>query len=100
MAGATRRRRSGRVTASGDEEGLSTLQRYILAYLRSVNASYARPVRSAELAQQFNITDSYAREQTRPLVVRGLVAVRGGPKGGYYLVGNVASDPKGAAREP
>lgn len=98
MAAATRRRRSGRGGASGEED-LSTLQRYILAYLRSVNASYARPVRSAELAQQFNITDSYAREQTRPLVVKGLVAVRGGPKGGYYLVGNAASGPQEAAQQ-
>ncbi len=88
--------RRGRPVPRGtrDEDGLTTLQRYILAYLRRVNASYARPVRSAELAQQFNITDSYAREQTRPLVVRGLVAVRGGPKGGYYLAGNVTAVPK------
>ncbi|MEW6045231.1 MAG: Rrf2 family transcriptional regulator [Bacillota bacterium] len=79
--------KKGRRKAS-DDPTLTPLQRYILAYLEDVNASYAQPVRSVELARQFNITDSYARGQARALVLKGLVAVRGGPKGGYYLVGN------------
>lgn len=64
---------------------LSGLQRLILAHVVARNARFTHPVNSRDLAQAFNVCPSYAREQARQLVRHGLLEVRPGRKGGYYL---------------
>ncbi|MEW6046063.1 MAG: hypothetical protein AB1609_06220 [Bacillota bacterium] len=81
-------------TTSNDRDVFSqlpVLQRYIIELLKRREATYARPVRSREIASALNICETYAREQARCLVLRGLIQVRPGPRGGYYL------DPPGPA---
>lgn len=61
------------------------LKELILQYLRERHATYATPVRSEELAKAFRICTTYAREQAGALAREGLVGVRAGRGGGYYL---------------
>ena len=57
----------------------------ILKFLKKKEASYASPVDSHSMGQELNITPSYIRGNIRPLLDAGVVDVRMGRKGGYYL---------------
>lgn len=70
----------------GSGVALDMIQDLILEYLRKRSATYSRPVPSRDIADALHICWSYARARTRELVERGMVAVRGGPGGGYYLL--------------
>lgn len=57
----------------------------ILQVLREARATYADPVSSEEIGRRLRLTPSYVRAVARALVRMGLVAVRRGNGGGYYL---------------
>lgn len=63
----------------------SDLQYQILEILSDRKASYAEPVVSRELGLHLNITPSYIRRKIQPLQEEGIVGVRRGKGGGYYL---------------
>lgn len=73
------------VSAMNGREPLTRLQRLILEYVKSRSASYVKPVPSSEIALALRISWTYAREQAHELVKRGMLEVRVGPGGGYYL---------------
>lgn len=62
----------------------TAIQDRILRELQERCSSYAHPVNSQTLSEALNITPSYVREQMSDLQRQQLVAVRRGPKGGYY----------------
>ncbi len=62
-----------------------TLHYEIINCLRKKESSYASPVDSSVLGDELNITPSYIRGIIRPLIESGLVGVRMGRRGGYYL---------------
>ncbi|GEM_PF-1400108 len=57
----------------------------ILRFLKKKEAGYADPVGSDSLGDSLNITPSYIRGVIGPLVDSGVVGVRMGRRGGYYL---------------
>ncbi|MDA8212012.1 MAG: Rrf2 family transcriptional regulator [Clostridia bacterium] len=63
----------------------SYIQKEILRLLQEHKASYAHPMNSAELSRQLNVTPSYIREQAKQLFSLGLLDVRRGPGGGYFI---------------
>ncbi len=73
------------VSAMNGREPLTRLQRLILEYVKNRSASYVQPVPSSEIALALRISWTYAREQAHELVKRGMLEVRVGPGGGYYL---------------
>lgn len=66
----------------------SELQFQILEILAEKKASYAEPVISRELGTHLNVTPSYIRRKMQSLQKEGIVGVRRGKGGGYYLKGN------------
>lgn len=64
---------------------LAAVQRHILHYLRRSGATYRQAAPSSVIAAALNLYPSYVREQARDLVNRGLLCVRPGRRGGYYL---------------
>ncbi len=64
---------------------LTYIQQEIMGILRRAGASYANPVSSAEISKTLNVTPSYVREQGKALFDGGLIRVRRGPGGGYFL---------------
>ncbi|MDA8233886.1 MAG: Rrf2 family transcriptional regulator [Clostridia bacterium] len=64
---------------------LTYIQEEIIGILQRVQATYAYPVSSEEISKELNVTSSYIREQTKILRLEGLVQVRRGPGGGYFL---------------
>ncbi|WP_418791016.1 Rrf2 family transcriptional regulator [Phosphitispora sp. TUW77] len=64
---------------------LTYIQQEIMGILRRADASYANPVSSAQISKALNVTPSYVREQGKFLCDGGLVQVRRGPGGGYFL---------------
>lgn len=64
---------------------LAAVQRHILHYLRRSGATYRHAAPSSVIAAALNLYPSYVREQARELVNRGLLCVRPGRRGGYYL---------------
>ena len=62
-----------------------SLHKEILRILEEKDSSYARPVRSQEIGEALNVSPSYVREMTTILQDRGLVRVRRGRGGGYYI---------------
>lgn len=69
-------------------EEWSDLQYQILELLAKGKATYAEPVVSRILGTHLNITPSYIRRKMRPLQEKGIVGVRRGKGGGYYLKEN------------
>lgn len=68
-----------------DRNRLGPIHEEILRLLIQRQASYARPVSSAELGMELRVAPSYIREQARLLRRCKLVSVRRGRGGGYYL---------------
>ena len=64
---------------------LTYVQQEILGVLKRAGASYANPVPSAKISASLNVTPSYVREQGKALFDEGLIRVRRGPGGGYFL---------------
>jgi biotin operon repressor len=62
------------------------IQESLLTLLKERHATYAHPVNSQTLSEVLNITPSYVREQMSELQKEGIVSVRRGPKGGYYIM--------------
>lgn len=62
-----------------------TVQREILGVLARAGASYAAPLSSEAIGRRLKLTPSYVRRQMKALIVCGLVLVRRGNGGGYYL---------------
>lgn len=63
----------------------SSLHYQILGLLRRKKADYANPVISDDMGQELNITPSYIRKKIQLLLEEGMVGVRRGKGGGYYL---------------
>lgn len=63
----------------------SPLLREALRILRSRGSSYANPVPAKDLASELRVDVSYLKDQMRHLKDQGVVQVRRGPGGGYYL---------------
>ncbi len=57
----------------------------ILRVLKEKCATYALPITSQEIGKEINVSPPYVRDKTRDLNRIGLVNVRRGPGGGYYL---------------
>lgn len=68
----------------------SALQNEIIALLRQSGSSYANPLNSTEIGRRLNVSPPYVRTRMRELVRDGVVAVRRGNGGGYYLTGGVS----------
>jgi len=68
------------------ESLLNNVQREILRALRQNKASYAFPLSSDRLSKELHVTPSYVREQTRAMREKGMVQVRRGPGGGYFII--------------
>ena len=68
-----------------DRDRLGPIHQEILRLLIQRQASYARPVSSAELGMELRVAPSYIRAQVRLLRRCKLVSVRRGRGGGYYL---------------
>jgi len=66
-------------------EPQSNIQKEILKLLKKNQASYASPISSSELSRRLNVTPSYIREQAKELNLLGLLEVRRGPGGGYFI---------------
>ncbi|NMB12414.1 MAG: Rrf2 family transcriptional regulator [Firmicutes bacterium] len=64
---------------------LTPIHQEILRILKQKDSSYASPVRSQEIGDALNVSPSYVREMTALLRGLGLVQVRRGRGGGYYL---------------
>jgi len=61
------------------------LEKEIINILRKDGSSYANPVNSNVLGKRVNVTPSYIRHAIKNLCMKGLVGVRKGPGGGYFL---------------
>ncbi|WP_227874331.1 Rrf2 family transcriptional regulator [Tumebacillus algifaecis] len=64
----------------------TAIQESILKLLHERRSTYAHPLNSQAISEVLNITPSYVREQMSLLQRENQVAVRRGPKGGYYQV--------------
>ncbi|MDN5364599.1 MAG: hypothetical protein PWQ91_1661 [Eubacteriales bacterium] len=64
---------------------ITPLQREIIKILRECRASYAAPVSSLDLGRRLRVNPSYIREQAGLMQRQGLLEVRNGPGGGYFL---------------
>lgn len=64
---------------------LTQAQKEILWVLKSQNSSYAYPLSSQAISQKLNLNSSYVREQAKILLKLGIINVRRGPKGGYFV---------------
>lgn len=81
---------------------MSTLQpihREILKILRKHNTTYASPMTSEELGEFLHVTSAHVRRQLKPLIEMGLVDVRRGPGGGYYLREGVGGGARGGMKD-
>lgn len=63
----------------------SSLHYQILGLLKRKKADYANPVISEDMGRELNITPSYIRKKIQILLEEGVVGVRRGKGGGYYL---------------
>ena len=61
------------------------VQQEILRVLARAEATYASPLSSEAIGRCLKLTPSYVRRQVKVLIDRGLVFVRRGNGGGYYL---------------
>lgn len=64
---------------------ITPLEKEIVKILKKNRSSYANPVNSVALGEQANVAPSYIRHAIKNLCERGMVGVRKGPGGGYYL---------------
>ncbi len=62
------------------------LENQILILLKDKNASYAFPLNSKEIGESLNITPSYIRKKIKKMEDDGLIGVRKGSGGGYFLI--------------
>jgi DNA-binding IscR family transcriptional regulator len=58
----------------------------ILGSLAKGKATFAQPLSSDLLGKLLNVTPSYVRERMQLLISLGLVGVRHGRGGGYYII--------------
>lgn len=68
----------------------NALHSEMLALLKQAGSSYANPLNSNEIGRRLNVSPPYIRCQMRRLVQAGVVAVRRGNGGGYYLAGGAS----------
>lgn len=66
-------------------EKLPVIQKEIVRLLKRKESSYAAPVNSYQLGASLNASPAYIREQAKKLERKGIISVRRGPGGGYYL---------------
>lgn len=66
---------------------LKSLHAEVLRLLHEEGSAYAQPVDSVEIGKALNVTPSYIRSQLTSLVKAGVIGVRRGNGGGYYLIG-------------
>ncbi len=64
---------------------LKPIHKEILNILRERSSTYALPITSEEIGTLLHVTPAHIRRQLGNLVDRGIVEVRRGPGGGYYL---------------
>jgi len=64
---------------------LTYIQEEILGVIIKAKTSYANPVSSEEISRSLNVAPSYVREQSKALQDGGLIQVRRGPGGGYFV---------------
>ncbi len=69
-----------------DFEDISELQKKMVELLKKMEAVYSQPVSSNRLGERLNLTPSYVRKIIKPLQDKGLLDVRRGKGGGYYLM--------------
>jgi predicted transcriptional regulator len=64
---------------------LTALEENILEILQVERTDYAHPMTSEELGKRLQLNPAYVRERMMSLIKKGLVQVRRGPGGGYYI---------------
>lgn len=64
---------------------MSNLEKEILTILKREDTSYATPLTSYELGKRVNVSPAHIRSVIRNLSNLGIVGVRKGPGGGYFL---------------
>lgn len=64
---------------------MNNLHQEIVLLLHQKAASYAWPLNSREIGAMLQVTPSYIRSQLSQLVKTGMIAVRRGNGGGYYI---------------
>ncbi|KNZ70104.1 AsnC family transcriptional regulator [Thermincola ferriacetica] len=69
-------------------ESASYIQKEIIRILKENRTSYANPMNSLAISRRLNATPSYIREQAKRLSDQGLLNVRRGPGGGYFIDSN------------
>jgi DNA-binding IscR family transcriptional regulator len=68
-----------------DMESIKPLHRELLRILNEGNTTYASPMTSEEIGNILHVTAAHVRRQLKFLMDKGLVDVRRGPGGGYYI---------------
>lgn len=64
---------------------MNNLHQEIVLLLYKKTTSYAWPMNSREIGDMLQVTPSYVRSQLSQLVKEGVIAVRRGNGGGYYI---------------
>lgn len=64
---------------------MNNLHQEIVLLLHKKATSYAWPMNSREIGDMLQVTPSYVRSQLSQLVKEGVIAVRRGNGGGYYI---------------
>lgn len=65
---------------------MNNLHHELVRLLSDKATSYAQPMNSVEIGNVLKVTPSYVRTQLAKLVREGLVGVRRGNGGGYYVM--------------
>lgn len=64
---------------------LKPIHRELLRLLEDRSTTYASPMTSEEMGEILHVTAAHIRRQLKFLVDKGLVDVRRGPGGGYFI---------------
>jgi DNA-binding IscR family transcriptional regulator len=64
---------------------LKPIHRELLRLLEDRNTTYASPMTSDEMGEILHVTAAHIRRQLKFLVDKGMVDVRRGPGGGYFI---------------
>ena len=67
----------------------SNIHQEIYRLLKKKDTSYANPLSSLFLGRALNVSASYVREQAHAMLVKGIIQVRRGPGGGYFIKGEL-----------
>lgn len=65
---------------------------HIMELLKEKKTSYASPMSSDEIGLSLNVTPSYIRKKVNILKENGLIGVRKGPGGGYFIKEGMVND--------